>query len=122
MLISGVIFPFLGGEFIPRLDEGDILIETILLPSISLKQAMKTTTQVEKVARTFPEVRQVVSKCGAPAVANDSMSLNQCDVFVMLHSAAEWKTGRTKEELVDAMSKKLEAECRMLPHRIYAAD
>jgi cobalt-zinc-cadmium resistance protein CzcA len=110
VLISGAIFPFLGGEFIPRLDEGDILIETILLPSISLKQAMKTTTQVEKVVKTFPEVRKVVTKCGAPAVANDSMSLNQCDVFVMLHSPASWKTGRTKEELVEAMSKKLEAE------------
>src|SRR6185369_17198819 len=71
VLISVVVFPFLGGEFIPRLDEGDILIETVLLPSISLKQAMKTTTQIEKVVRTFPEVRQVVSKCGAPAVAND---------------------------------------------------
>ena len=110
VIISGVMFPFLGGEFIPRLDEGDILIELILLPSISLNQAMKTTTQVEKVGRTFPEVRQVVSKCGAPAVANDSMSLNQCDVFVLLHPRGEWKTGRTKEQLVEAMSKKLEAE------------
>jgi cobalt-zinc-cadmium resistance protein CzcA len=82
---SAATFSFLGGEFIPRLDEGDILIETILLPSISLRQGMKTTTQVEKVCKTFPEVRQVVSKCGAPAVANDSMSLNQCDVFVLLH-------------------------------------
>lgn len=110
VLISGVIFPFLGGEFIPRLDEGDILVETILLPSISLKQATKTTTQVEKVGRTFPEVRQVVSKCGAPAVANDSMSLNQCDVFVLLHPPDKWETGRTKEDLVEALSKKLEAE------------
>jgi cobalt-zinc-cadmium resistance protein CzcA len=108
--ISGAIFPFLGGEFIPRLDEGDILLETILLPSISLNQAMKTTTQVEKVGKTFPEVRQVVSKCGAPAVANDPMSINQCDIFVLLHPRDEWKTGRTKEELVAAMSKKLEAE------------
>jgi cobalt-zinc-cadmium resistance protein CzcA len=110
VVISGVIFPFLGGEFIPRLDEGDILLETILLPSVSLSQAMKTTTQVEKVARTFPEVRQVVSKCGAPAVANDPMNINQCDVFVLLHPRERWQTGRTKEGLVEAMSKKLEAE------------
>jgi cobalt-zinc-cadmium resistance protein CzcA len=110
VLISGVMFPFLGGEFIPRLDEGDILIETILLPSVSLSQAMKTTTQVERVGKTFPEVRQVVSKCGAPVVANDAMGLNQCDVFVLLHPPEEWTTGRTKEELVEAMSKKLEAE------------
>ncbi len=110
VVISGIVFPFLGGEFIPRLDEGDILIETILLPSVSLEQATKTTTQVEKVALTFPEVREVVSKIGAPAVANDSMSINQCDVFVLLHPPDEWTTGRNKEELVEAMSEKLEAE------------
>lgn len=110
VLISGVMFPYLGSEFIPRLDEGDILIETILLPSVSLKQATKTTTEVEKVVKTFPEVRQVVSKIGAPAVANDSMSINQCDIFVLLKPPAEWQKGRTKEELIKAMAKKLEAE------------
>lgn len=110
VLISGAIFPFLGGEFIPRLDEGDILIETILLPSVSLRQATRTTTEVEKVVKTFPEVRQVVSKIGAPAVANDSMSINQCDIFVMLKQPEEWTSGRTKEELIEAMSKKLEME------------
>jgi cobalt-zinc-cadmium resistance protein CzcA len=110
VLISGILFPFLGGEFIPRLDEGDILIEAILLPSVSLTQATKTTTEVEKVARTFPEVRQVVSKIGAPAVANDSMSINQCDIFVLLHPPDTWTTGRTKEQLVAALAEKLEAE------------
>jgi heavy metal efflux system protein len=100
----------LGGEFIPRLDEGDILIEAILLPSISLNQATKATTEAEKIAKTFPEVKTVVSKCGAPAVANDSMSVNQCDVFVMLHPIDDWKSGWTKEELIEAMSKKMEAE------------
>ena len=110
VLISGAIFPFLGGEFIPRLDEGDILIETILLPSVSLNQSMKTTTEVEKSLKIFPEVKTIVSKCGAPAVATDSMSLNQCDVFVMLNPIDEWKSGMTKEELIEKMSKKLETE------------
>ncbi len=110
VLVSGALFPFLGGEFIPRLDEGDILIEAILLPSVSLNQATKATTQIEKVLKTFPEVKTVVSKCGAPAVANDSMSVNQCDVFVMLHPIDEWKSGWTKEELIEAMSKKAEDE------------
>ena len=110
VLISGAIFPYLGGEFIPRLDEGDILIETIMLPSVSLDQSMRTTTEVEKSLKVFPEVKQIVSKCGAPAVANDSMSLNQCDVFVMLNPIDEWKSGMTKEELIERMSKKLESE------------
>ncbi len=110
VLISGIAFPYLGGEFIPRLDEGDILIETVLLPSVSLNQSTATTTEVEKSLKVFPEVKQVVSKCGAPAVANDSMSLNQCDVFVMLNPIEDWKSGMTKEELVEAMTKKLERE------------
>ncbi len=110
VLISGAIFPYLGGEFIPRLDEGDILIEAILLPSVSLNQSMKLTTEVEKSLKVFPEVKTIVSKCGAPAVATDSMSLNQCDVFVMLNPIEDWKSGMTKEELIGKMSKKLEAE------------
>lgn len=110
VVVSGVIFPYLGGEFIPRLDEGDILIETVLLPSVSLSQSTATTTEVEKSLLTFPEVKQIVCKCGAPAVANDSMSLNQCDVFVMLKQPHEWGTERSKEELIAAMSKKVEAD------------
>jgi len=110
VLISGVIFPYLGGEFIPRLDEGDILIEAILLPSVSLNQSMKLTTEVEKSLKVFPEVKTIVSKCGAPAVATDSMSLNQCDVFVMLNPIEDWKSGITKEELIEKMSKKVEEE------------
>ncbi|MGB7070372.1 MAG: CusA/CzcA family heavy metal efflux RND transporter [Pyrinomonadaceae bacterium] len=110
VLIAGAIFPYLGGEFIPRLDEGDILIEAILLPSVSLNQSMKLTTEVEKSLKVFPEVKTIVSKCGAPAVATDSMSLNQCDVFVMLNPIDDWESGMTKEELVEKMSKKVEQE------------
>ena len=110
VVISGIIFPYLGGEFIPRLDEGDILVEAILLPSVSLNQSMALTTEAEKSLKAFPEVKTIVSKCGAPAVATDSMSLNQCDVFVMLNPIDEWKSGWSKEKLIEEMSKKLEAE------------
>jgi len=110
VVISGIIFPYLGGEFIPRLDEGDILVEAISLPSVSLDQSMVMTTAVEKSLKVYPEVKTIVSKCGAPAVATDSMSLNQCDVFVMLNPIDEWKSGWSKEKLIEEMSKKLEAE------------
>lgn len=110
VVISGIIFPYLGGEFIPRLDEGDILVEAILLPSVSLNQSMALTTEVEKSLKAFPEVKVIVSKCGAPAVATDSMSLNQCDVFVMLNPIDDWKSGWSKEKLIAEMSKKLESE------------
>ncbi len=110
VVISGIIFPYLGGEFIPRLDEGDILVEAILLPSVSLNQSMALTTEVEKSLKAFPEVKVIVSKCGAPAVATDSMSLNQCDIFVMLNPIDDWKSGWSKEKLIAEMSKKLESE------------
>ncbi|MGE0657843.1 MAG: efflux RND transporter permease subunit, partial [Pyrinomonadaceae bacterium] len=109
-LISGIAFPYLGGEFIPRLDEGDILVGMQLLPSVSLEQSMVATTEVEKSLKAFPEVKIVVSKCGAPAVATDSMSLNQCDIFVMLHPIEDWKSGWSKEKLIEEISKKLESE------------
>ncbi|HQZ82373.1 MAG TPA: CusA/CzcA family heavy metal efflux RND transporter [Pyrinomonadaceae bacterium] len=108
--LCGAIFTNLGGEFIPRLDEGDILIEAVLLPSVSLNQAMEMTTKMEKSLKVFPEVKTIVSKCGAPAVATDSMSLNQCDVFVMLNPIDEWRSRWSKEKLIEEMSKKLEAE------------
>ena len=110
VLISGIAFPYLGGEFIPRLDEGDILVGMQLLPSVSLEQSMVATTEVEKSLKAFPEVKIVVSKCGAPAVATDSMSLNQCDIFVMLHPIEDWKSGWSKEKLIEEISKKLESE------------
>jgi len=110
VLISGIAFPYLGGEFIPRLDEGDILVGMQLLPSVSLEQSMVATTEVEKSLKAFPEVKIVVSKCGAPAVATDSMSLNQCDIFVMLNPIDDWKSGWSKEKLIEEMSKKLESE------------
>lgn len=110
VVISGIIFPYLGGEFIPRLDEGDLLVGMQLLPSVSLDQSMVVTTQLEKSLKTFPEVKTIVSKCGAPAVATDSMSLNQCDIFVMLNPIDEWKSGWSKEKLIEEMSKKLESE------------
>ncbi|MEZ5421731.1 MAG: CusA/CzcA family heavy metal efflux RND transporter [Pyrinomonadaceae bacterium] len=110
VVISGIIFPYLGGEFIPRLDEGDLLVGMQLLPSVSLDQSMVATTEVEKALKVFPEVKTIVSKCGAPAVATDSMSLNQCDIFVMLNPIDEWKSGWSKEKLIEEMSKKLESE------------
>ena len=110
VIISGLAFPYLGGEFIPRLDEGDILVEAILLPSVSLNQSMVLTTEAEKSLKAFPEVKTIVSKCGAPAVATDSMSLNQCDVFVMLNPIDDWKSGWSKEKLIEEMAKKLESE------------
>ncbi len=108
VLVSGAIFPFLGSEFIPRLDEGDIAVQVQQLPSVSLEQSVRTTTEVEKVLMAFPEVRTVISKTGRAEVATDPMSVDFSDLYVALKPHGEWKTTDSKIELIEKMSKELE--------------
>ena len=100
--------PFLGTEFMPRLDEGSILVETRKYPSVSLAESIEISTRVEQVLDQMPEVRQVVTKLGRPDLATEAMGIYQGDVYVQLHPTDEWTTGRTtKEELIDAMAASL---------------
>ncbi|MFN8058968.1 MAG: CusA/CzcA family heavy metal efflux RND transporter [Vicinamibacterales bacterium] len=101
--------PWLGTEFMPKLDEGSILIETRKLPSISLPDSVVLSTQIEKALRTFPEVRQVVTKIGRPDLATEAMGIYQGDVYVQLHPADTWTSGRTRDDLVTAMAERLSA-------------
>ncbi|HKR64274.1 MAG TPA: CusA/CzcA family heavy metal efflux RND transporter [Thermoanaerobaculia bacterium] len=108
VIVSGVIFPFLGSEFIPRLDEGALAIQVQQLPSVSLAQSVRTTTEVERVLKQFPEVTKVVSKTGRAEVATDPMSVDFSDLYIGLKPPSEWKTAHTREELVERMSEALE--------------
>ncbi len=95
---------YIGTEFMPRLDEGSILIETRKLPSVSLTESVAISTEVERIVRGFPEVSSVVTKLGRPDLATEAMGIYQGDVYVILTPPSEWKTGRTKEQLIAAMS------------------
>jgi len=110
VIVSGAIFPFLGSEFLPRLDEGTIAMQIFQVPSVSLTQATATTTAAEKVLRQFPEVTRVVSKTGRAEVAVDPMGIDIADVFVSLKPRAEWRTAHTREELVEKMAERLEQQ------------
>ena len=101
--------PWLGTEFMPRLDEGSLLVETRKLPSVSLADSVEISTRVEQIVRRFPEVRQVVTKIGRPDLATEAMGIYQGDVYVLLHPVDSWSTGRTKDELIDAMAEALAA-------------
>ncbi len=107
VVISGAIFPFLGAEFIPRLDEGSIAVEARLLPSISLTESIATYSQAERVLMEFPEVVRVVTKVGRAEVATDPMSVEAGDIFIELKPPGEWTTAKTREELVEKMSEAL---------------
>ncbi|MFA7272884.1 MAG: CusA/CzcA family heavy metal efflux RND transporter [Crocinitomicaceae bacterium] len=109
LLLVGVMFLFskMGGEFVPTLDEGDLVIQPILKTGTSLSQTVETTTQIEKILKTFPEVDQVVSRIGAAEVPTDPMSMEESDVIVKLIPIAEWTTAHSKDELTDAFKNAL---------------
>jgi cobalt-zinc-cadmium resistance protein CzcA len=101
--------PFLGTEFMPKLDEGSILIETRKLPSVSLDESVALSQRVERIIKQFPEVRDAVTKIGRPDLATEAMGIYQGDLYVMLHPIETWTSGRDKNALVDAMAASLDS-------------
>jgi cobalt-zinc-cadmium resistance protein CzcA len=105
VVVAAASVPFLGTEFMPRLDEGSILIETRKLPSVSLAESVQISTRVEQLLKgRFNEISQIVTKLGRPDLATEAMGIYQGDVYVLLHPEDTWESGRTKEELIEAMA------------------
>ncbi|MEO8433077.1 MAG: CusA/CzcA family heavy metal efflux RND transporter [Acidobacteriota bacterium] len=102
LVVSLASVPFLGTEFMPKLDEGSMLIETRRLPSTSLPQGMKIAREVEKTLLRFPEVRSIVTKMGRPELATETMGLYAGDVYVLLRPRKEWKA-HSNEDLITKM-------------------
>lgn len=98
---------FIGTEFMPRLDEGSILIETRKLPSISLTESVAISQRVEQVVKGFAEVESVVTKIGRPDLATEAMGIHQGDVYVMLKPKELWNSGRDKDGLIEALDEEL---------------
>ncbi|MBA3322972.1 MAG: efflux RND transporter permease subunit [Pyrinomonadaceae bacterium] len=110
VVVSGILFPYLGSEFIPRLDEGALALQVQRLPSVSLTESVKNTSKVEAVLKSFPEVTKVISKTGRAEVATDPMSIDFSDLYVELKPHDEWTTAETKAELVEKIAAKLEMQ------------
>ncbi|MBS1806596.1 MAG: efflux RND transporter permease subunit [Acidobacteria bacterium] len=108
VIVSGALFPFLGAEFIPRLDEGSLAVQIARLPSVSLTESVRIGTETEKVLKSFPEVTTVISKTGRAEVATDPMGVEVSDLYVALKPHAEWTTTKSREELIEKMSEALE--------------
>lgn len=106
-LLSLIFVPFMGAEFIPKLDEGAIALQAWRLPSVSLEESMNNTTQIEKIIKEFPEVITVVSRTGRPEIATDPMGVEISDIYAILKPKNEWESADTKEELVEKINKAL---------------
>jgi cobalt-zinc-cadmium resistance protein CzcA len=96
-----------GTEFMPRLDEGAILVNTRTLPSSSLDEVMHLARAAETIVRRFPEVTMVVTKQGRPDLATEAMGLFEGDMYVPLLPREQWTTATTREGLVAAFDSAL---------------
>lgn len=103
------LFTRIGAEFVPQLDEGDVLVEARRLPGISLDESIATALRLERALREIPEVEQAVNKIGAPEVATDPMGIEQSDVYIGLKDRGAWRKGLTKEQLAREISQAAEA-------------
>ena len=106
-MLSFMMFQSLGGEFVPTLNEGDLVIQPIIPTGTSLTKTIDITSEIEQILMTFPEVVQVVSRIGAAEVPTDPMSMEEPDVMVKLKPIAEWKTATTPEELITNLKQAL---------------
>ncbi len=105
--ITVFAFSRMGGEFIPQLQEGDFAFHCILPPGSSLSQSLETSMQASRILKEFDEVKMVVGKTGAAEVPTDPMPPEATDLMVVLKPLKEWRSGRSYNELADAMMEKL---------------
>lgn len=109
VLLTFAVFLFtrMGAEFVPTLDEGDVVIQPVLKTGTSLSETVRISTEIEKQLLHFPEVQEVVTRIGAAEVPTDPMSLEEGDVIIKLIPKKEWSSASTKDELVDQFKKEL---------------
>ncbi len=99
----------LGGEFIPQLSEGAIVMTSTKPASINLDASLRVVTEIEKALRSFPDVQRVVSQTGSAAVPTDPMGVQSTDSYVILKPQSEWTTAKTQAGISSAMEEKVKA-------------
>lgn len=109
LLVSVPVAMNLGAEFMPRLEEGDLLIEAVRLPSATLEDSITMSTHIENVVKEFPQIKTVFCKTGRPEIANDVMGVHQTDVWAILKPVDEWPEHISHEELINRLSEALES-------------
>lgn len=110
-VLCASLFPRLGSEFLPQLNEGAIAIGAAYPPSMSIETATKRSTELEKaLLKAFPsEIDAIVTRIGRAEIATDPMLPSQHDILITLKPQEGWKEARDHEELVAGMSEVLEA-------------
>lgn len=116
LVLACLLFLYVGQEFIPALDEKDIAMHAIRIPSTSINQANKMQMEVEKVLIRQPEVDYVFSKTGTAEIATDPMPPYVSDTFIMLKPEKKWPSPRLSK---NALIARIESELSALPGNLY---
>ena len=113
-IIGVVLFMGLGGEFLPQLDEGTLLVQTTRPVNVSIDQSVVLQAKTEEIASDFPEVAYTFSKIGTSEIANDPMGVHQADTYVMYKPEKDWPLvngkKRTRAEVANAIIERLDLE------------
>ena len=95
-----------GSAFVPQLDEGDLVVQTVRDPDIGIETAVSQSTKMEAaILEAVPEARHIASRIGSPEVATDIMGREQADVFIDLAPRSEWREDVTREEIISEIDR-----------------
>ncbi|SHM59680.1 CusA/CzcA family heavy metal efflux RND transporter [Mucilaginibacter sp. OK098] len=107
--ISIWAFSRMGGEFIPTLEEGDLTVEISMMQGTSLTEVVKTFSKAEKILKDqFPEIKQAVTRIGSSEIPTDPMPMEKGDMMLAMKPKAEWKSAKTREEMMAKIEEALE--------------
>ena len=107
-IITLLLTRFLGGEFMPKLEEGNLWVRATLPQDVSYEASAKMAKDIREILLGYPVVTQVVSQLGRPDDGTDVTTFNNIEFMVSLKNLNEWPSGLTKEKLVGQMDSQLE--------------
>lgn len=107
LVVCGFLFTRLGSEFVPKLDEGSLVIQPVRVRTVDMEQTIKLVTAYEKKVLEVPEVITVVTRTGTPEIATDPMPISLSDSFLTLKPKSQWRKGMTKEKLLAEIEEKI---------------
>ena len=108
LMIAGYIFSNMGGEFIPKFDEGDIAFQALIKPGSSLTESIEASKKLQNLINEFPEVKTVVSRIGVAEIPTDPMPMDIADSYIILEKdKSKWTSADSKEELIEKIQEKI---------------
>ncbi len=107
--MASIIYPWqnLGSEFMPELEEGDLLYMPTTLPGLSIGHAQALLQQTDAIIKSFPEVKTVFGKIGRADTATDPAPLTMIETTIQLHDKSEWRAGMTLDKLITELNEKV---------------